>query len=159
MLQPDQVALLESGCGLVVAFVTVSGAPFVTRGWGLDLDATAGHARILIGSASSPALGYAPGAVVGTTMAATGCNVLTLQSVQVKGPVTAISPAADADHARLERYCAAFFHDVHLVDDVPRRLLQRLVPTALAVCEFDVVEAYNQTPGPNAGARLGAGVT
>ena len=156
MLQPDQVELLEAGCGLVIGFVTPSGAPFVTRGWGLDLSDNASRARVLVGAATFASLGYPPGGEIGTMMASTGCNVLSLKAVQLKGPITDIHPADDRDLARLRRYCTAFFDDVNIVDNVPRRLMERLVPTAIVVCEFDVVETYDQTPGPNAGAQLGA---
>jgi hypothetical protein len=154
MLDERSIELLESGCGLVVGLVAPDGRPVATRGWGLDLAEGCERARVLLGAASFEAVGYGPAGCVGRWVAATGSNVLSLASAQLKGPIAAVDPASPADHERMARYCHAFFDDVAVVDAIPRRLMERLVPTEIVVCTFEVVEAFDQTPGPGAGARL-----
>ena len=46
-----------------------------------------------------------------------------------------------------------------VVDSMARYLMERLVPTEFVACEFDIVEVYDQTPGPNAGAPVAARAT
>ena len=159
MLEPDVVDLLESGCGLVIGLVTADGKPLATRGWGLDVLDGGERARVLLGTEELARLGYPPGGEISTTIATTGCSVLTLRSIQLKGPITSLEPADDDDLERLERYCDAFFDDVAVVDSMPRHLMQRMVPDGFHRCEFDVVEVYNQTPGPNAGAAVQTSTT
>jgi hypothetical protein len=154
MLEADVVELLESGCALVVGFVTLDGAPYATRGWGLTLLEEARTARLLVGTADLAALGHRQGGLLGTMIATTGANVLTLRSAQLKGPIIAVESAGHDDHRRMSRYCDAFFSDVALVDDIPRRLMERLVPEEVSVCTFTITEWYDQTPGPNAGKPL-----
>jgi hypothetical protein len=159
MLEPDAVDLLESGCAMLVGFITASGTPFASRGWGLQVLDGGTRARVLVGSDEVARLGYPPGVEISTVVAVTGCNVLTLRSMQLKGPIVTIEPANDDDLERSATYCDAFFDDVAVVDSVPRYLMERLVPATKLACTFEIVEAYDQTPGPNAGAPVAAKAT
>ena len=157
MLDQDVIELLESGCALTVGFVAADGRPVASRGWGLTLRDDGRRARLLVPKADVTGLDHGPGGPVGTWIATTGSNVATLRSAQLKGPIRAIEPLDARDRERLDRYCDAFFHDIEVVDGFPRRLAERMVPAELAACEFDVVEAYDQTPGPGAGSELRGG--
>jgi hypothetical protein len=159
MLEPDAVDLLESGCGMLVGFITAAGTPFATRGWGMKVQDDGTRVRVLVGRDEVARLGYAPGGEISTMVAVTGCNVLTLRSAQLKGPIISIEPANDDDRERSTTYCDAFFDDVAVVDSVPRYLMERLVPATQLACTFEIVEAYDQTPGPNAGAPMAAKAT
>jgi hypothetical protein len=155
MLEPDVVDLLESGCALLVGLVTASRTPFATRGWGLEVLAGGTRARVLVDTDDLDRLGYADGAT-SSMVAVTGCSVLTLRSTQIKGAIDTIEPAGRDDMQRSARYCNAFFDDVAVVDSIPRHLMERMIPSTLVACEFDIVEVYDQTPGPNAGAPVAA---
>jgi hypothetical protein len=48
------------------------------------------------------------------------------------------------------------FEAVHDVDGHPFALVERLLPSSFLVCELEVDEFFDQTPGPRAGARLDA---
>jgi hypothetical protein len=155
MLEPDVIDLIESGCGMLAGFVTASGLPFATRGWGLTVLGDGKRARLLVGTVEMQHLGYPPGGEISTTVAVTGANILTLRSVQLKGPITSVEPMNDdADARRLSSYCNGYFDDVLVVDSIPRYLMERMVPADLMACEFEIVEVYDQTPGPNAGAAV-----
>jgi hypothetical protein len=147
----DLVEFLESGCSTIVGLVTVDGEPYATRGWGTDV-LPGGQLRVLVGAGAMAAAGRGPGDRF--AIAVTGAHVLTLRSVQVKGTAHGLEPPTDADRARSRRFCEAFFADVQAGDDVPRELMERLVPTDLLACTVEVTEVYDQTPGPTAGARL-----
>ena len=81
----------------------------------------------------------------------------TLHSRQLKGRAEAIGPATGADRARAARYCAAFFADIEATDGQPRELLDQIVPAAYVACTVTVEALFDQTPGPGAGAAVGAG--
>lgn len=151
----DAVELLEAGCALIVGFVTADGAPLATRGWGLTFSPDRRSARLLIGADAVEALGRV--SLIGSQVGVTGCNVLTLVSRQVKGPVTSVRAADTNDAAVLARYCDAFFDDVAVVDSIPRVLMERLIPSAVVACDFEVAEVFDQSPGPGAGSPLDIG--
>ena len=157
MLEQGVIELLESGCALVVGLVTAEGHPLAARGWGLRLADGGARARVLVNPVDLERLGHGRAQVPGTWIAVTGANVRTLSSAQLKGPVTAIDAVTDDDRDVCARYCEAYFDDVEVVDSIPRSLMERLVPDELVALRFDVVEAYDQTPGPGAGARLAGG--
>ena len=149
----DLVEFLESGCSTIVGLVTPDGAPFATRGWGVEVIGNdPPRLRVLVGTAALAAAGRASGEPF--PIAVTGAHVLTLRSVQVKGTAHDLEPLTDADRARSERFCDAFFADVAATDGIERWLMDRLVPSDLLACTVDVVDLYDQTPGPTAGARL-----
>jgi hypothetical protein len=154
LLEQGVVALLESGSAHIVGFVTAAGAPLAGRGWGLTLSGTGTSGRALVNAHDVEQLGHPWSEVVGTWIAVTGADVLTLRSAQIKGPVTALEVATDDDWATCARFCDQFFDDVEVVDSIPRWMMERLVPEALVAVEFQVVEAYDQTPGPGAGGAL-----
>jgi hypothetical protein len=154
-MDAEMVALLESGCALIVGMVTPSGAPFAGRGWGLTVAVGGRSGRLLVDSSTIPALGHAPGQaasnVVGTQIAVTGCDILSYRSLQMKGPITAVEPADERDRARSAQYCGDYFGAIERVDKIPRRLAGRMSPLDITAVVFDIVELYDQSPGPNAG--------
>ena len=152
MIEAEVVDLLEAGSALIVGLLGEDGAPVAGRGWGLTFYEGTRWARLLVGA--DTITGPSREVTVGSPIAVTGANVLTLASAQVKGPVTAVVPAEKSDLARLRRYCDAFFDDVAVVDSIPRELMERLVPTDVVACDIDVAEVFDQTPGPTAGSVI-----
>jgi hypothetical protein len=137
---------------LLVGTVGGSGEPRATRAWAADvLDAGCGRIRVLVDADDPVVLGHLAetGAV-----AVTGADVRTLQSVQVKGSVTATEPPTAADLERAHRHTEAFIAAVYELDHTEPSLLRRLVPRSLVAVEISVREVYDQSPGPGAGARL-----
>jgi hypothetical protein len=156
VLDGDMRGLLESGCSLVVGLLSASGAPFATRGWALDvLDPEGGTARLLTGAGDLERLGRSWDDLAGSPIAVTGADVRTFHSVQVKGTVVRVEAVTSVDEARAARHTELFFEAVREVDFTPREVLERLRPVDLVALVIHVVEAYDQTPGPGAGARLG----
>lgn len=152
MFSTDLVALLESGCALIVGTAGPDNVPHASRAWGLDvLDAGTGRVSLLVDRADALTLQNVDG---GGRIAVTGADVLTLRSAQLKGRVVSTSAASTADDQRSSRYCTAYHDAVMMVDDIPRSLMQRMVPVGLVRCEIDVDEVFDQTPGPSAGSPL-----
>lgn len=156
MLDDATHAFLEAGSATIVGLVDRDGEPFATRGWGSQL--TAGdppRLRLLVGAGAFAAAGYRAGEDMRVAIAVTGGDVLTLQSVQVKGTAVALEEANEEDRRRSVAYCEEFFAAVEATDNTPPALMQRLVPADLWACTIEIDDVYDQTPGPGAGARLG----
>jgi hypothetical protein len=158
VLDGETQGILESGCGLIVGFVRPDGAPFPCRAWGLDvLDASAGSLRVLVATGELRRIGTDRAGLIGASMAATGSDVRTLHTVQVKGTVVAITDATPDDVRRARRHTSAFFDVIVELDQIPREALERMVPIDYVSVTMSVSEAYDQTPGPGAGARMETG--
>jgi len=148
--------LADRGCALVVGTVGPDGAPYASRGWGLTLTpATPSPVRLLLDAGDALTLANLRRETEhGGRIAITGADVVTLRSFQLKGRVTAVDTATDDDLAKVDRYCDEFFTDIETTDGTPRHLTERLRPDAYVACTVEIDEAFDQTPGPDAGARV-----
>ncbi len=157
MFDEAMCAFFSSGCSLIVGGLTPEGEPFATRAWGLRFPDGAGsdRVRIVLGAAELDRLAVAAGG--GGELAATGANVLSLHSVQLKGEVDSIEAVTEEDLEQHRRFCDLFFADVERIDGTERWLMDRLVPEDLVVVVLRVRRLFDQTPGPRAGRPLAAG--
>lgn len=151
MFEPETVRFLQSGCALIVGTVDADGAPYASRGWGLDVLDPVGTVRLLLDAADETTVQHlrSRGAV-----AITATHVPTLHSLQMKGHATAAIPANDADRARKDEYADAFFGDINATEGTPLHLPERMRPDDVVVCTVTVEDLYDQTPGPGAGRAV-----
>ena len=159
MADPDEGidrTLAERGCALTVGTVGPDGAPHASRGWGLTLTATAtSPVRLLLDADDDATLANLERTDRhGGRIAITGADVRTLRSFQLKGRVVAIEAVTEADHEKADRYCDDFFTDILVTDGTPRALTERLRPARFVACTVEVEEAFDQTPGPQAGSPV-----
>jgi hypothetical protein len=154
-LDPEIVAFLESGCAVIVGTVAADGAPYATRGWGLTIlrREVPLEVRLLLDAADEPTIEHIRD---GGLIALTATSVTTLKSRQLKGRVTSVVDATDADRDRARQYCDQFYGDIYRTEYTPRSLTDRLTPADFVACTIDVDELFDQTPGPGAGRALGA---
>ena len=149
MIDAAMVAFFGGEISLTVATVDADGQPYATRGWSL-LPVSSERARLLIDA--NDASRFAPGVAVAMTAA----EVRTFRAVQLKGRCRGVDGATDADRAAVTAATDRFATAVRETDGTPRHLFDRLVPAAFVACLVDVDEAYDQTPGPGAGAPVAA---
>lgn len=150
----EWVDLFEGGSAHIVGLLRADGTPCATRGWGIRIsDGT--EARLLLGATEVAALGYPGDDLTGSTIALTCSDIATLRSAQVKGPVRSVEPPTAEDLRVKQRYCDGYFDAVLRVDLISRALMERMEPDDVVACTFTIEEAYEQTPGPGAGRRLG----
>ena len=154
MIEPETVVFLESGCGILVGSVGPDGAPHASRGWGMTvLDPV--DLRLLVVLESNDVVA-AENLAPGRPIAITGAEVPTLRAMQLKGRSLGVEAATEADVERAARYADAFFGDIERADGDAREVLERILPLGYVVCTVAIDELYDQTPGPGAGARIGA---
>jgi hypothetical protein len=154
VLDGDHIELLESGCALIIGFVTAGGWPYASRGWGFTIAGDGAPARLLVPECDVVQMSQDDCNLIRSRIAVTGTSVLTYRSVQVKGTITAVEPATAADAERMARYTSAFLKDIEAVDHFPPVVTQRMAPDAIVALELVIDEAYDQTPGPRAGAPV-----
>jgi hypothetical protein len=152
VIEPDVVALLESGCSTFVGTVGADGSPSASHAIGIQVLDGGTKLRVVLNAEEHEALANLDSTAV---VALGATDVTTLRSVQVKGRALSVEPATVDDRLRTERYTAEFFQALNETDGTPIELPARLVPRDFVVLEMTVDEHFDQTPGPQAGARLG----
>jgi hypothetical protein len=149
----ETTAFLEGGCSLVIGSVGADGEPTASRAWGLTvLSRDKGACRLLLDAAAERFIDNLNRTGV---IAVTAADVPTLRSIQLKGVVSAIEAATDADRDRAGQYTCAFFDDIEHTDGTDRKILEHMRPRAFVACLTTFDRIYDQTPGPSAGAALG----
>jgi predicted pyridoxine 5'-phosphate oxidase superfamily flavin-nucleotide-binding protein len=153
VLDPEIVTLLESDAVLVVGTVDADGVPDATYAWYLRVvDDVTPEIRLLypVGASRTAANLATTGRI-----AATVTDVATLASAQVKGRVTGTTPVTAADERAADRRFDALARRIHEVDGTALDVIERSRPGPLRAVTFRVEEVYDQTPGPDAGRRVG----
>ena len=144
-------AMIDSGAGLVVGTVSDDGEPRADRGWAVAVIDAQGRRVRFVMSADDPAVvrNLETGLV-----SLTGAEVVTYQSIQLKGRPVVVEPptAGDIEMARVQT--ATFFDAVHRTDGNPIEALWRMLPLQMVAVEMVVEETFDQTPGPSAGAVI-----
>jgi hypothetical protein len=154
MFDAQTVALLESGCSICVATVGADGAPYASRAFGIDVAPERSHVRLLLDADDEGTLANLRR---GSPIAVTGVDVTTMRAIQVKGltdePERTTAPS---DVARANTHIDHLIANIHSLEGTPTGLVERMRPTAFAVCTVAVTEVFDQTPGPVAGSLLRA---
>jgi hypothetical protein len=83
-------------------------------------------------------------------------EILSHNTVQLKGRVTRIRRVDESERAAVERSIAGFFRQVEAVGATPGVVRQVRRWPCRAVT-FDVTDVFEQTPGPKAGTPFAAG--
>jgi hypothetical protein len=155
VLSDENVALIESGCALIIGITTADGSPVALRGWGLRVLADHDHDCDLTVRLVVDAVDVTEGHLhEGAAIAVTGADVRTLRSVQLKGRLRTLEDATAADRHTAERFIDDFTQAIEDTDGMPPALTRRMTPAGYAAAVLDITEFYDQTPGPSAGAAL-----
>ncbi len=151
VIEPDVVALLESGCSTFVGTVDANGNPAAAHALGIQVLDGGAHLRVILNGEEHQVLDN----LRSTAVVALGAtDVPTLRSVQVKGRTVLIEAVTAEDRIRTDAYLARFFTAVHETDGIEVDVLRRLVPREFIAAVMTVEELFDQTPGPQAGASL-----
>jgi hypothetical protein len=147
----ELMTILGNGAGLVVGTVSAEGIPRADRAWAASvIDAESHRIRFVMSADDADVVANLQSGRVSLN----GADVRTYQSVQLKGrPVVVEAPGAD-DVELARRQSETFFEAIHLTDGNPIEALRRMLPLEMVAVEMIVEEAFDQTPGPAAGAAL-----
>ena len=151
-LEAGTATFLEGKAAMIVGVVGADGAPIATRAWALEvLDAADGRVRLVLDAADAAPFAHLAG---GGMLALTAADVPTLDSRQIKGLVDGFEPATPEDLERVDGHSHKVFTDISIVDQIPYDLIARIKPRSFIACEMTVIEIFDQTPGPGAGAAI-----
>jgi hypothetical protein len=152
---PEQAALLEGPVSIIVGSRDESLRPHLTRALGCRLDADRRRATVLLPRAA--------GAQVLADLQANGriavvaSRPTTNRTLQIKGDDATLQPCTAQDEALAAAHLEGFIDEINRLGfqaEVARTVHRH--DTGIAAVAFTVAEAYEQTPGPQAGAPLHA---
>jgi hypothetical protein len=153
-LPPDLLAMMARGVSVIVGSRDASLRPSVMRAVGSQLGPGEGAVTVYLSRTQSRQLLQ--------DIAATGHVAVVFsepashRTVQLKATRAQIRPADDSDRPALERYVASMEHEVARVGfeaGFTRAFLAHRLDDLVAV-HFVPEQAFDQTPGPQAGRRL-----
>jgi hypothetical protein len=142
---------LEPGLSILVGSADSRGVPVCCRGTNLTSDDGLTTATVYVPLATSQEMIANVAATKRVAVAAT--HPIDHCSTQVKGVTTAVRLARE-DEKDLVASGIDKFGDILNVLGVPRRVMRTFTTWPAFAIELRVEEVYDQTPGPNAGARL-----
>ena len=156
LLDADHAALIQSGVSIVVASRDATNAPRVARALGCRVSADRRRVTVYLGAfQAAPLLAAirAEGAI------AVAFNLpSTHRALELKGTDAAAVPLDRSDVEHAQRYVDAFAADIGLLGyaEAYGRALLWFDPAELTGIAFTPAAAFEQTPGPRAGVRLGS---
>lgn len=156
VIDAELAAFMQLGVSLTVGSCDAANRPSIARAAGCSVQAGGRTVRVFISRVQAAALL----AHVNETgrLAAVFSQPSTHRTLQIKGVDACVEPA-DADDLRMAaRYRDAFVAELAQVGYSPAliRTLLACPDQDLVALRFTPVEAFSQTPGPNAGRSLQA---
>lgn len=140
--------LLDDGVALLIGTADQAGVPRAGRAWGIRPDD--GRLRVVFGADDPVLLDN----LHGGSVAVTGAEVRTFRSTQLKGRVTAVEEPDELDLAAADAHTGLLLAAIDETDGTGEAVTSRMLPRRMMTVVVDVSEGFDQTPGPDAGARL-----
>ncbi|MDB4987279.1 MAG: hypothetical protein JWN04_2457 [Myxococcaceae bacterium] len=143
--------MLAAGASLIVGTCDGSSTPHSLRATGMRIHEDGRHVTVYLPEVTSR--NTVTDVAANPRVALLLSQPLTHHSFQLKGAVTRVEPAAEADRALIEDYLAGFARVLEVVG-MPTEMVMMISHWPSIALEFRIDELYLQTPGPGAGARL-----
>lgn len=153
MIWKDTAAFVESGVSILVGTRTAQLMPEAVRGCGASV--LAGGEELLVFIPEATGAATIANIEDNGRIAVTFCRPFDHRSLQFKGKVVEVRRGTAADRAVVENYRCAFAQELAVVG-VPGRISLRMATWPAYAVRLRVATAFDQTPGPGAGARYGA---
>ncbi|HJV91323.1 MAG TPA: hypothetical protein VJ623_13525 [Holophagaceae bacterium] len=154
----EEAAFLVGGRSLNVGSCDASGRPTLVRGLACRVEGDAGRMIVFV---ARPQAGELLGDIgANGKVAVVLTDPPTHRTIQLKGRDATVIPLAEGDAAWVEASIDSFARQMAPLGfsaDVIRTIFT-CAPSDLAAVAFTPVEAFDQTPGPQAGRPLGKGV-
>jgi hypothetical protein len=157
LLPPDLLALMQRGVSVNVASRDAALRPSVMRAVGSHVTSDGGTITVYLSRRQAGQLVQEVDATGHIT--AVFSEPASHRTVQVKATRAALRNAEAADEPLLAKYLTSMEHEIQRVGYAPaltRVMLAHRLDELVAI-SFEPEQAFDQTPGPKAGARLPAG--
>lgn len=147
----DDVSSMLDGSSALVGAAGNGGKPYCTLGWGPRLDEARERLTIFVEERRSAAV--LQSVRENGMIAVTFGDPISYRSLQLKGRDCAVYPLTETDSEGIARHRDSVAANFALTGD-PLTGLRNMWMDDLVRLEFTITEAYDQTPGPNAGNPL-----
>jgi hypothetical protein len=144
-------SFLESGLSVLIGSRNEKMIPSCARAVGAICSADRTTLTVLL--AEAPARDVLRDLERSRRAAVTFCRPIDERTMQLKGTVTAVRPASEAEVECAREYRRAFAKQLEIVG-LPRCITERITIAPCVAVDIRVEDLFRQTPGPNAGARL-----
>lgn len=151
VVDQELTQFIESGIGVLVGTVDATGHPRLAYAWGPRVHPGGARVSVYVDRERSEAL--LRGREVNPQIATTFTDPISLRSVQLKGRILEVAEPNDAERTWVNRHREAFATTTALIGDHPHAIRNLWMDETVRV-DLSVERAYDQTPGPNAGAAL-----
>jgi hypothetical protein len=152
-LSPDMIELLEGGVSIGIASRDAELRPECAHGLGLRVAPDRGAVTVYVNEDTSARL--VQSLQVSGRAAVVVSRILDHHTIQLKGRVLAVRPGDEADHAIQDRYVIAYAEQVAMIG-LPRQIVRSVRLRPCLAIEIAIDDLFVQTPGPQAGRRMGA---
>ena len=151
MIEPRIQRCLGAATSVLVGTVDAQGMPSCSHAVALKPDDDLTKVAVYLPIATSQQIIQD----IATTrrLAVSATQVIEHYSVQLKGTAQTARLARDDEAAFVQAHHQAYMDVLHSIG-IPRRLTRSLAYWPAFVVDLNVEEVFEQTPGPNAGARL-----
>jgi hypothetical protein len=155
LISPEFLAMMDRGVSCIVGSRDLANRPSIMRAVGSAVAPDGSLVTVYVSRRQSRQLVQ--------DVAATGhiavvfSEPFTHRTIQVKGVQASIRNAEAADEPLLARYLASMEHEIQRVGFAPpmtRAMLAHRLEDVVAI-SFAPTQAFDQTPGPKAGAAMG----
>lgn len=152
-LPDDLVDLLEGGVSIAIASRDADLRPECAHVFGLHVGADRDAVTVYVNGDTSARLVDA--LRVSGRASVVVSRILDHHTIQMKGRVIEVRPGSAEDLAIQDRYAIAYAEQLALIG-VPRQLMRRVRLRPCLAIAVSIDELFVQTPGPQAGRRMGA---
>ena len=151
LIDDEMKTFLESDVDLFVGSRDEQLVPSTVRAWGPRVSEGGASVELFIDMPAGSQL--VANFRSNGRVAATFNNPMTNRTIQLKGRCLEIGDPASEDWAWIERHRSSFAETVAYFG-YPAHIVRNLWSMQVKRVRFSVEDAFNQTPGPGAGARL-----
>ncbi|MPZ98656.1 MAG: hypothetical protein GEU80_04805 [Dehalococcoidia bacterium] len=151
VINDELKTFIESGVAVVIGTADDEGRPHMAYAWGPRVHEDRVQVSLFIDAARSatPLRDLDANGRIAVTLA----DPVSYRSVQLKGRAAGHGEPVAGERAWVERHRDAFMASTALVGDAPSTIRNLWMEDVIRV-DFEVEQAFNQTPGPGAGVPL-----
>ncbi|MBA4113427.1 MAG: hypothetical protein C0492_08750 [Verminephrobacter sp.] len=156
LLSPQHIAMVDRGVSVIVASRDAALRPSIMRGVGSAISADGTQVTVYLRRSQSSQL--LQDIAAGSGVAVVFSEPPTHRTLQLKARNATLRPAGPADQPLLDKYLAAMLDELAQVgygSDYVAAMLSAPLADVVAL-QFTPQAAFDQTPGPRAGAPLTA---
>ncbi|MFZ5557181.1 MAG: hypothetical protein ACOZDY_10755 [Pseudomonadota bacterium] len=153
-LSAENAAFVQQGVSVIAGARDRDNVPTLVRGVGCRV--AADRDRVTVFLPASQCAELLANVRDNGAIAVVFCQPSTHRTIQLKGTDATVVPLAPGDHERMAAQAAALAADIIGIGyrEAPVRTLLAYAPEDVVAVAFTPAAAFQQTPGPNAGARI-----